>query len=83
MFSSKIHEQTIMEFSQGEYIAVMVESFLVDRKSAGLSQHTLKFYRQFLNPNLCSDSVRMDSFNKLIVFFHPIRPFVHIRHALL
>jgi len=50
MFSSKIHEQPIIEFSQGDYIAVMVESFLVDRKSAGLSQHTLKFYRQFLNP---------------------------------
>jgi hypothetical protein len=50
MFSSEIHEQTIIEISQGDYIAITAESFLVDRQSAGRSQHTLKFYRQFLNP---------------------------------
>ena len=47
MFSTNIHEQTIIEISQGDYIATTAESFLVDRQSAGLSQHTLKFYRQF------------------------------------
>ena len=50
MFSSNLHEQTIIEISQGDYIAITAESLLIDRQSAGLSQHTLKFYRQFLNP---------------------------------
>jgi site-specific recombinase XerD len=50
MFSEKNHEQTIIEISQGDYLAITADSFLVDRQSAGLSQHTLKFYRQFLNP---------------------------------
>jgi site-specific recombinase XerD len=50
MFSHKNHEQTIIEFSQGDYIAITVESFLIDRQAAELSRHTLKFYRQFLIP---------------------------------
>ncbi len=50
MFFSKIHEHTIIEISQGDYIAITAESFLIDRQSAGLSQHTLKFYRQCLDP---------------------------------
>jgi hypothetical protein len=50
MFSSNINEQTIIEICQGDHIATTAESFLIDRHSAGLSQHTLKFYRQFLNP---------------------------------
>src|SRR5215207_7664794 len=50
MFYGKNHEQTIIENSQGDYIAIIAESFLVDRQSAGLSRHTLKFYRQFLSP---------------------------------
>ena len=48
MFNAKIHEQTILEISQGDYINVMVESFLVDRQARDLSRHTLKFYREFL-----------------------------------
>ena len=48
MFSSKIHEQTILEFSQGDYISLTAESFLVDRQARELSRHTLKFYREFL-----------------------------------
>jgi len=48
MFSSKTHEQTILEFSQGDYISVTAESFLVDRQARELSRHTLKFYREFL-----------------------------------
>ena len=50
MFSPNIHEQTIIENSQGDYIATTAESFLVDRQAGCLSRHTLKFYRQFLYP---------------------------------
>jgi len=49
MFLSKTHEQTILEFSQGDYISVTAESFLVDRKARELSRHTLKFYREYLH----------------------------------
>lgn len=48
MFSTNLHEQTILEFAQGGYIAISAESFLIDRQAAGLSRSTIKFYRQFL-----------------------------------
>lgn len=48
MFYSKIHEQTILEISQGDYISASAESFLIDRQARELSRHTLKFYREFL-----------------------------------
>jgi integrase/recombinase XerD len=48
MFLTKNHEQTILEISQGDYIAITAESFLVDRQSTGLSGKSLKFYQQFL-----------------------------------
>ena len=50
MFSSNLHDQTILEISQGDYIVITAESFLVDRQAGDLSKHTLKFYRQFLKP---------------------------------
>ena len=57
MFSSDLHDQTILEVSQGDYISITAESFLIDRQAAELSQHTLKFYRQFLYPFIeyCDD----------------------------
>ena len=48
MFYSKIHEQTILEFPQGDYISTTADSFLIDRQARELSRHTLKFYREFL-----------------------------------
>ena len=48
MFSTNLHDQMIIEISQGNYIAITAESFLVDRQAGELSKHTLKFYRQFL-----------------------------------
>jgi len=36
MFSTKNHEQAIIEFSQGDYIAIMIESFMVDRSGSYL-----------------------------------------------
>jgi len=48
MFYGKIHEQTILEISQGDYISATAESFLIDRQARELSRYTLKFYRDFL-----------------------------------
>jgi len=48
MFYPKIHEQTILEISQGDYISATAESFLIDRQARELSRFTLKFYRDFL-----------------------------------
>ncbi len=48
MFYPKIHEQTILEISQGDYISATAESFLIDRQARELSRYTLKFYRDFL-----------------------------------
>ncbi len=50
MFSTDSHEQTILEFAQGGYLGISAEGFLINRQAAGLSRHTLKFYRQFLDP---------------------------------
>ena len=48
MFYGKIHEQTILEISQGDHIEVTADSFLIVRQARELSRHTLKFYREFL-----------------------------------
>ena len=48
MFYGKIHEQTILEISQGENISATADSFLIDRQARDLSRHALKFYREFL-----------------------------------
>jgi hypothetical protein len=49
MFYGKIHEQTILEISQGDYISATADSFLIDRQARELSPRTLKFYREFLH----------------------------------
>jgi site-specific recombinase XerD len=48
MFSSKTHEQTILEISQGDIIRAAIDSFLIDRQARDLSPHTIRFYREFL-----------------------------------
>jgi len=48
MFYIKIHERTILENSQGDYISATADSFLIDRQARELSRYTLKFYREFL-----------------------------------
>ncbi len=50
MFESKFHDQTILAISKAAFLGLTIESFLIDRKAAGLSSHTLKFYRQFITP---------------------------------
>jgi integrase/recombinase XerD len=48
MFLAKNHEQTIIEISQGDFVAIIAESFLIDRQAGELSKKSLKFYKQFL-----------------------------------
>ena len=50
MFLSKTDEQTIIKNLQGDYIRLVAESFLVDRRARELSRRTLKFYREYLHP---------------------------------
>jgi hypothetical protein len=45
MFPADSHEQTIMSYAQGGYLGISIDSFLIDRRAAGLSPHTIKFYR--------------------------------------
>ena len=48
MLLSKMHEQTMIEISQGDDIGVTADSFLIDPQAGELSQHTIKFYKGFL-----------------------------------
>jgi len=52
------NEQTILEKAQACYLGTAIESFLIDRQAAGLSPHTLKFYRQYLQAfsTACSEN---------------------------
>jgi hypothetical protein len=49
MFSSNLHEQTIIEISQRDYAAITVDSFLIDRQAGGVSKYTIKFYWHLFN----------------------------------
>ena len=49
MFYGKIHEQTILEISQGDEIRATADSFLIDRQARELSRHPRRFYKGFLN----------------------------------
>lgn len=48
MFSSNLHDRTILEISQGDYIAITAEAFLIDRQAGELSKKSLKFNKQYL-----------------------------------
>jgi integrase/recombinase XerD len=51
-------DQTILQIAQAAFLSTAIESFLVDRKASGLSVHTIKFYRQNLQPfhTYCNDN---------------------------
>lgn len=44
----KTQDQGIIELSQQDYLPILVESFLIDRKSQGLSPETIDFYTKKL-----------------------------------
>jgi site-specific recombinase XerD len=49
MCAQKIEDQGTITLSQVDYLPILIESFLVDRKSQGLSGETVQFYRKKLN----------------------------------
>ena len=41
-------DQGIIELLQTDYLPILIESFLIDRKSQGLSVETIRFYQKKL-----------------------------------
>ncbi len=48
MFVLKTQDQGIIELLNQDYLSVLAESFLIDRKSQGLSPETINFYKKKL-----------------------------------
>ena len=48
MCTQKIEDQGTIILSQMDYLPILIESFLVDRKAQGLSVETVKFYQKKL-----------------------------------
>jgi len=48
MFVLKDQDQGIIKLSQQEYLPILIESFLIDRRSQGLSPETIDFYTKKL-----------------------------------
>jgi hypothetical protein len=46
MYSLKHQDQGIIELSQQDYLAIQIESFLMDRRAQGLSSGTVSFYKK-------------------------------------
>ena len=44
MFVLKSQDQGLIALSQQDYLSIMVESFLIDRRSQGLSPNTIELY---------------------------------------
>jgi site-specific recombinase XerD len=49
MCALKIEDQGTITLSQMDYLPILIESFLVDRRSQGLSSETVHFYKKKLN----------------------------------
>jgi len=48
MSTLKMQDQGIIELLQTDYLPILIESFLIDRKSQGLSKETIRFYQKKL-----------------------------------
>ena len=48
MYALKSQDQGLITLSQQDYLPIMVESFLIDRRSQGLSPDTIEFYTKKL-----------------------------------
>ena len=61
MISLKTQDQGIIELLNQEFLPVLAESFLIDRKAQGLSSETIRFYKKKLNYFLkyCEDQAVM------------------------
>ena len=48
MSTLKSQDQGIIKLSQMDYLPIVIESFLIDRKAQGLSGETIRFYQKKL-----------------------------------
>ena len=48
MCALNTQDQGLITFSQQDYLAILIESFLIDRRSQGLSPNTIEFYTKKL-----------------------------------
>ena len=49
LYDSPFNRQTALDFIEGrQYLAIAIDSFLMDCKARNLSKHTLKFYKDYL-----------------------------------
>ena len=48
MSALKTQDQGIIRLSQQDYLAILIESFLIDRRSQGLAIGTISFYKKKL-----------------------------------
>ncbi|MBK9925422.1 MAG: phage integrase N-terminal SAM-like domain-containing protein [Anaerolineales bacterium] len=48
MYALKSQDQGLITLSQQDYLPILVESFLIDRRSQGLSPNTIEFYTKKL-----------------------------------
>jgi hypothetical protein len=48
MYSLKPQNQGLITLSQQDYLPILVESFLIDRRSQGLSAETIELYTKKL-----------------------------------
>ena len=48
MYSQKHDEQGTINLFQMDYLPIVIESFLIDRKAQGLSGETIRFYQKKL-----------------------------------
>jgi hypothetical protein len=44
----KTHDQGTIELLQQDYLPILIESFLIDRRAQGLSPETIRFYNKKL-----------------------------------
>lgn len=61
MFDLKEHDQGIIGLDQQDYLAILIESFLIDRMSQGLLPETIDFYTKKLKYFLkyCEDALSL------------------------
>jgi len=48
MYTQKTQDQGIIELLQTNYLPILIESFLIDRRLQGLSVETIRFYQKKL-----------------------------------
>lgn len=48
MYSQKHDEQGTITLSQTDYLPILIESFVIDRKAQGFSAKTVRFYQKKL-----------------------------------